>query len=121
MTEPNISLITAGAGGMYALNGQVLADHLSRHIPGNPNLVLQYMPGAGGPELKRMTCMCTYTSDDGFIVDRHPEYEQVMFGCGFSGRGYKFSPVIGETLTYLAMGEEPSLDISFMGATRFAG
>src|SRR3546814_20310618 len=42
------SLITAGAGGMYALNGQVLADHLSRHIPGNPNLVLQYLTGAGG-------------------------------------------------------------------------
>lgn len=81
----------------------------------------RYMPGAAGPEIKRITCMGTYTSDDGFIVDRHPEYEQVMFGCGFSGRGYKFSPVIGETLTYLAMGEDPSLDISFMGATRFAG
>lgn len=80
----------------------------------------RYMPGAAGPELKRITCMGTYTIDDGFIVDRHPEHPQVIFGCGFCGRGFKFSPVIGEILAYLALGEEYPLEIDFMSAARFA-
>lgn len=79
----------------------------------------RYMPGAAGPELRRITCMGTYTSDDGFIVDRHPERSQVAFGCGFCGRGYKFSPVIGEILADLVMGKEYPLEIDFMRATRF--
>ena len=88
---------------------QLLRDVLARH-----------MPGAGGPELKRMTCMCTYTSDDGFIVGHHPEHTQVTLACGFNGRGYKFSPVIGEILAHLAMGEDYPLDIGFMSANRFS-
>jgi tripartite-type tricarboxylate transporter receptor subunit TctC len=41
-------LIGAGVGGTYGLYGQLAARHLGRHIPGQPNLVLQTMPGAGG-------------------------------------------------------------------------
>lgn len=79
----------------------------------------RYMPGSAGKEIKRITCMGTYTRDDGFIVDNHPEYPQVVLGCGFCGRGFKFSPVIGEILAYLAMGDGYPLDISFMSALRF--
>jgi len=41
-------LIGAGVGGTYGLYGQLAARHLGKHIPGQPNLVLQTMPGAGG-------------------------------------------------------------------------
>ncbi len=37
-----------GAGGAHGLYGQVIASHIKRHIPGNPNVVIQYMLGAGG-------------------------------------------------------------------------
>jgi sarcosine oxidase len=80
----------------------------------------RYMAGASGPEQRRITCMGTYTADDGFIVDRHPEHEQVVFGCGFCGRGYKFAPVIGEILAGLASGQEHPLDTSFIGVRRFS-
>lgn len=36
------------AGGVYSTFAQTLAKHLSRHIPGNPTVVVQHQPGAGG-------------------------------------------------------------------------
>lgn len=41
-------VIAFGAGGMYGVNGQIMARHLGRFIPGNPTVVVQHMPGAGG-------------------------------------------------------------------------
>jgi len=35
-------------GGTYDLYSRLLIAHLSKHIPGNPTIVIQYMPGAGG-------------------------------------------------------------------------
>jgi sarcosine oxidase len=79
----------------------------------------RYLPGAAGAELKRITCMCTYTADDDFIIDRHPQHPQVVMGCGFSGRGYKFGPVVGEILADLATTGSTPHDIAFLSATRF--
>lgn len=41
-------IIPSGAGGGYDTYARVLAHHLERHIPGNPNIVSQNMPGASG-------------------------------------------------------------------------
>jgi tripartite-type tricarboxylate transporter receptor subunit TctC len=35
-------------GGGYDVNARVLARHIGRHIPGNPTIVVQNMPGASG-------------------------------------------------------------------------
>ena len=35
-------------GGTYDLYSRLLIMHLPKHIPGNPAIVIQYMPGAGG-------------------------------------------------------------------------
>jgi sarcosine oxidase len=80
----------------------------------------KYMPGASGPELRHITCMCTYTRDRDFIIDRHPEHEQVVFGCGFSGRGFKFAPTVGEILADLAVDGQTRHEIGFLSAGRFA-
>jgi tripartite-type tricarboxylate transporter receptor subunit TctC len=43
-----INLIVGyGTGGGYDVYGRLFARHLGRHIPGNPNVVVQNMPGAG--------------------------------------------------------------------------
>src|SRR4030095_12966541 len=34
-------------GGGFDINARVLARHIGRHIPGNPTVVVQNMPGAG--------------------------------------------------------------------------
>jgi tripartite-type tricarboxylate transporter receptor subunit TctC len=45
----SISLIlSAGAGGGYASYAQAFAPYFSAHIPGNPNIVIQNVPGGGG-------------------------------------------------------------------------
>jgi tripartite-type tricarboxylate transporter receptor subunit TctC len=36
------------AGGIYGLYGRLLTEHLPRHIPGRPSMVVQFMQGAGG-------------------------------------------------------------------------
>jgi sarcosine oxidase len=84
------------------------------------NVLDTYMPGASGPEIRHITCMCTYTVDGDFIIDRHPAHERVIFGCGFSGRGYKFAPTVGEILADLAVDGETRHDIGFLSAGRFA-
>jgi tripartite-type tricarboxylate transporter receptor subunit TctC len=40
-------IIGYGAGGGYDLYGRLAAEFLGRHIPGNPTVVAQNMPGAG--------------------------------------------------------------------------
>ena len=110
-----------GGKGTAVTTPRTIARHIDdSEIGALRNVLDRYMPGASGPELKRITCMCTYTSDSGFIVGLHPEHEQVMLGCGFNGRGYKFAPVIGEILAHLATGATYPLDISFMSTGRFS-
>ena len=37
-----------GPGGGYDRYGRLAADHLGQHIPGNPEIIVENMPGAGG-------------------------------------------------------------------------
>ena len=41
-------LIGVGVGGEYDLHARLVARHIGKHIPGNPNVVPQNMTGAGG-------------------------------------------------------------------------
>jgi tripartite-type tricarboxylate transporter receptor subunit TctC len=43
-----ISLIVASGEGGYDLYGRLVARHLGAHLPGQPKIVVQNMPGAGG-------------------------------------------------------------------------
>ena len=40
-------LIGFGPGGGYDLWGRTVARHIGKYMPGNPNLIVQNMPGAG--------------------------------------------------------------------------
>jgi sarcosine oxidase len=64
------------------------------------------------------TCLYTMTPDDDFIVDRHPEYNNVVFATGFSGHGFKFAPVIAVALADLALLGKTSLPIGFLSLGR---
>jgi glycine/D-amino acid oxidase-like deaminating enzyme len=64
--------------------------------------------------------MCTYTRDMDFVIDRHPDHGQIIIACGFSGRGYKFAPVVGEVLADLALEGDTRHEIGFLAMSRFA-
>ena len=77
------------------------------------------LPESGGRLLWAESCLYAMTPDTDFIVDQYPGSEQVVFGCGFSGHGFKFGPVIGEALADLAMAGRSDLPIEFLRLARF--
>src|SRR6476659_8667745 len=54
--ERNITIALGGpAGGVLDFNARLLAKHLGSHIPGNPNVNVSFMPGAGSKTLAAHT------------------------------------------------------------------
>lgn len=116
-----LKLGLSGGEGHNVTTARTIDRSVSEAEINHLRLVLDtYMPGASGKELRHITCMCTYTPDRSFVVDHHPHHEQVLIGCGFSGRGYKFAPTIGEILADLAINGTSRHEIEFLSARRFA-
>ncbi|KAG3269634.1 pipecolic acid and sarcosine oxidase, transcript variant X3 [Ictidomys tridecemlineatus] len=61
------------------------------------------------------------TPDKNFILDRHPKYDNIVIGAGFSGHGFKLSPVVGKILYELSMKLTPSYDLTPFRISRFSG
>src|SRR5947207_15627827 len=55
------------AGGGFDVNARVLARHIGRHIPGNPTIVVQNVPGAAG--IKSVQYLETAAPKDGTVID----------------------------------------------------
>jgi tripartite-type tricarboxylate transporter receptor subunit TctC len=41
-------VVGTGDSGAYVINARILARHWAKYIPGNPNIIVQAMPGGGG-------------------------------------------------------------------------
>jgi tripartite-type tricarboxylate transporter receptor subunit TctC len=41
-------IMGTGPGGSYEPYGRTIAEHMRNHIPGNPTVIVEFMPGAGG-------------------------------------------------------------------------
>lgn len=80
----------------------------------------RYLPGAAREVLMTVTCLYTMTPDSHFVIDRHPEWPQVVFAAGFSGHGFKFASVMGEALADLALEGASRLPIGFLSFRRLA-
>jgi tripartite-type tricarboxylate transporter receptor subunit TctC len=53
-------------GGGFDLNARLLAHHMGRHIPGNPDVIVQNMPGAAS--LKPVLYLDTTAPRDGTVI-----------------------------------------------------
>ena len=80
----------------------------------------RYFPDGCGPTMDLQTCMFTNTPDNHFVIDLHPDYEQVSFASPCSGHGYKFASVIGEVMADLAETGITRHDISLFRLDRLA-
>ena len=81
----NVNLIVGySAGGGYDTYSRILARHLGRHIPGNPTIVVQNMPGAGS--LKFANYLYNVAPKDGATI-------------GIFSRGMAMEPLIGASNT----------------------
>lgn len=62
-----ITIVVGGsAGGGYDILARTLAPFFGRHIPGNPDVVVQNMPGAGG--IVSMNYIANAAAQDGTII-----------------------------------------------------
>jgi tripartite-type tricarboxylate transporter receptor subunit TctC len=68
-------------GGGYDLYARLLAQHLGRHIPGNPTVIPQSMPGAGS--LKAANYLYSVAAKDGAFI-------------GTFARGMGTAPLLGQ-------------------------
>ena len=79
----------------------------------------RYMPQAHGGVRSSLVGIYTMTPDNHFIIDRHPKFQNLVYATGFSGHGFKFTPVIGEILADLALDGSTRHPIGFLSADRF--
>jgi sarcosine oxidase len=63
-------------------------------------------------------CMYTMSNDGHFVVDQHPGHANVTIAAGFSGHGFKFTPVIGRAIADLATDGDSDLPIEFLRLDR---
>ncbi|MGM0901794.1 MAG: N-methyl-L-tryptophan oxidase [Bacillota bacterium] len=66
------------------------------------------------------TCTYTNTPDGDFIIDQHPEHQNIYLACGFSGHGFKFSSVVGEILCQLISEGKTKFNLNPFSLERFS-
>jgi sarcosine oxidase len=62
---------------------------------------------ARAPIVETRVCQYEYSTDGGFVVDRHPAFDNVVLAGGGSGHGFKMGPAIGEHIARVVAGTEP--------------
>ena len=62
-------LVGFGAGGGYDAYSRVVAEIMPRHIPGKPEMIVQFMPGGGS--LKASNYLCNVSPKDGSVMGMH--------------------------------------------------
>jgi sarcosine oxidase len=60
------------------------------------------------PIVESRVCQYENTSNGDFLVDRHPEIENVWFAGGGSGHGFKHGPAMGEYVTQQVLDGGPA-------------
>ncbi len=79
------------------------------------------VPALAGELVRASVCTYTLTPDGHFVVAPHPSHPQVAIACGFSGHGFKFTPVIGEVLADLALDGRTGQPIALFDPARLTG
>lgn len=67
------------------------------------------------PLVESRVCQYEQTPDGDFIVDRHPENENVWLVGGGSGHGFKHGPAVGEMMAELILGDRETAAIWRLG------
>jgi sarcosine oxidase len=81
-------------------------------------LLAPLLPGLGRRVLRSAPCTYTLTPDEHCVLGRHPEHDRVLVACGFSGHGFKLTPVLGEALADLAVDGASSYDLALFDPGR---
>ena len=83
-------IVSYGPGGGYDVYARVLARHIGRHIPGNPSIVVQNMPGAGS--LRGANYLYNVAPKDGTTFGTFAR-NMAMLGLVKTGQNIQFDPM----------------------------
>src|SRR3954468_21725117 len=81
-------ILSAGAGGGYSSYAHAFQVYFQKHIPGQPNIIIQNMPGAGG--IRAMIYLSSVAPKDGTTIGL--VHSSVPFAPLFGLEGAKFDP-----------------------------
>jgi sarcosine oxidase len=75
-------------------------------------LALRFPSLKDQPLTETRVCQLENTRDEHFLIDRHPDWDNVLIAGGGSGHAFKHGPVIGEYVARRALGEatDPAFD-----------
>src|SRR5436309_173206 len=82
-------VIGSGPGAGYDVYGRLLARHIVKHIPGQPHIVVQNMPGAGG--IKAANYLANVAPRDGSLIS--DAYSTMPLYPMLDGQGAAFDPL----------------------------
>jgi len=74
---------------------QAVREYLAKRVPRLAN----------APVTESRVCQYENTSNGDFLIDRHPDFENVWIIGGGSGHGFKHGPVVGEYVARMIAGE----------------
>lgn len=124
---PHIGEPDAGVKiGFHYRGPEVDPDSIDRVVGEDERVEMQQVlreriPGLAGRVVDARVCMYTMTPDEDFILGWLPGgMGRVAVAAGFSGHGFKFTPVVGEVLADLALFGGTDLPIEFLSPSRFA-
>ena len=103
--------VGSGAGGGYDVYTRVLARSLPKHIPGNPKIVVQNMPGAAG--IKAINHIYAIAPKDGSVIDS--TYNTLPLDPLFSGQNANYDAL---KLTWIgSIGKQVNVCIAWNGSS----
>lgn len=119
-TRDGATVKVAEHSGGEAVDDPALVDRACRpdDRTGVESFVRHCLPDASGGVLRHSVCLYTMSPDGHFLIDRQPQFPNVVFGAGFSGHGFKFTGVLGEALADLAVSGETTLPVAFLSLSR---
>lgn len=105
-------------GELVADPGQVRRELSAADVSGVDEFVRGHLSGLKVGAVRGAVCQYSMSRDGHFLVDRHAELPLVV-NAGFSGHGFKFTPVIAEAAADLVERGRTELPVGFLSRRRF--
>jgi sarcosine oxidase len=99
---------------------------VDRRVPeGDSQALYDRLVGARLPQLQRrrvkaVSCLYTTTRDGDFVIDWHPQSDNVLIVSPCSGHGFKHSAAVGEAAAELVTQGTSTIDVRPFSLERFA-
>ncbi len=87
----------------------VTSYHLKR---AREYVAMRFPELAHEPVIESRVCQLEDTADADFIIDRHPEWENVWLAGGGSGHAFKHGPVLGDYVAGRVSGDDAQPDLA---------